>query len=301
MALTNLGQVAISQEVFAAPRKTAINTDIFSVAVDQFSNQSGVVKVDILGVGGSVVDLNPSGGEGFTKDRTNAEAFKNVQLSTPRLAGFSLSPTEYANLTEKGFRERVVREAAKLENDANSLIYATVLAATYTKSIIVGASGAFDTDVIGEINANANYLGLERSIDPAIVLVPAHYQNLMNQPSLINASDRGSRDVNLGGSPFIDYRDNRFYQSSILTDNGENLAGFVTDRGGICVGFGVEDDMPAEDQVNYFSDVVSTSNGIPIRFTHTVDANSKRHNFVWTLTMGVVAAQEDKLIRLITA
>lgn len=301
MALTNLGQVAISQEVFAAPRKTAINTDIFSTAVNEFRTQSDTVKVDILGAGGAVVDLNPSGGEGFNKDRTNTEAFKNVTLSTPRLAGFSLSPEEYINLTEKGFRERVVREAAKLENDANSVIYATILAAAYTKSITVGVAGAFDTDVIGTINANDDYLQLERSIDPAMVLVPAHFQNLMSQPSLINASDRGATDINRGGVPFVDYRDNRMYQSSILTNNAENLAGFVTDRGGICVGFGIESDMPKEDQVNYFSDVVSTSNGIPIRFTHTVDANSKRHNFNWTLTMGVTVAQPDKLIRLVTA
>ncbi len=301
MALTNLGQAIISAEVFAEPRKTAINTDVFSVGVDQFRTQSDTVKVDIIGAGGAVVDLNPAGGEGFTKDRTNTEAFKNVTLSTPRLAGFSLSPTEYNNLTEAGFRARVAREAVRLENDANSVIYATILAAAYTKSIVVGLEGAFDTDAISTINKNADYLSLDRTINPAMVLLPGHYQNLMSQPSLLNVGDRGGNDVNLGGVPFVDYRDNRMYQSSLLTANGEAMAGFVTDRGGICVGFGLEDDMPTADQVNYFSDVVMTSNGIPVRFTHTVDANSKRHNFSWTLTMGTQIAQPDKLIRLVTA
>lgn len=172
MALTNLGQAIISAEVFAEPRNTAINTDVFSVAVDQFRTQSDTVKVDIVGAGASVATLNPSGGEGFTKDRTQTEAFKNVTLSTPRIAGFSLSPTEYNNMTEKGFRERVMREAVRLENDANTTIFATILAASYTKSITVVVAGSFDTDSIGLINSNANYLKLDRSIEPAMVLLP---------------------------------------------------------------------------------------------------------------------------------
>ena len=158
---------------------------------------------------------------------------------------------------------------------------------------------SFDATAITNINKDPNVSALKRN--KSIVLLPSHYENLSGQPSLLNAADRGMIDVNRDGVQVLDYRGNKIMRSDLLTANGENLCGYVTDKTGLLVGIGLEDDVPPEEQVNYFSQVIMTQNGIPLRFTHTCDSNSKRHNLTWTLTMGVETGQATGLVPLRTA
>ena len=297
MAITNTGLTTLSQEVFGSPKNFALPTDLFSTKIDQFKSQSQTVKVNIVGASNGVADYHAVDNN-FGKDRGANTNFKSITLGTPQLAGFSISMTDWKDIGPNGFRELVENETVALQNKVNSILFSAMTAAEFTKSIVVGEDTAFDTSKVTLINKNEDYNKLSKNMKPNIILRSGWYENLTAQPSLLNASDRGDTGVNRGGLPYIDYRSNRFFKSDLMTDNGEELVGIVTDKQGICLAIGLEDDADMKDQIGYFSSVITTAGGIPIRFTHTVNTDTKLHNFVWSLTMNTETAQADKLIRL---
>jgi len=131
--------------------------------------------------------------------------------------------------------------------------------------------------------------------------MPGHYENLSGQPSLVNANSRGLIDVNRDGVQVLKYRGNNIMRSDLLTDNAENLAGFVTNKTGILLGIGIEDDVDDVEQEGYYSTIIYTKTGVPIRFTRTGDTNSKKIHFKWTLTKGLLVGQANGIVRLLTA
>ena len=305
MALTNIDLSVIATEALADAREKNFNPALMSTGFDGYAKQGDVIKVDILAESDGAAAYNSST-NAYDKDRSLTEALRSVTLGTPKLAGFSMTPTEFKTINADGIKKRIGRETTALVKQLLVDGMGLVTNANFGASLNIGASTAMDTGKVSDIRTNAKFQKFGLDGDSNCIIGSAYYENLMEQPSTINANQRGSREVNVGGFLTEAYRGINWTSNNFIPANSEDLVGFVTDGTGLALGMGVSDDYDDVDSLfgpkNYFTDVITDAEtGLAVRMTIGQNRGTKRIDVVFDMTYGWAVGQDSKLLRLTSA
>ena len=292
-----LTQVALENATDALFPASAIATEFGG-----YAKEGDIVKVDILGDSAGASAYNASTNNYQTKNVVS-ENFRDVTLNQKLLSSFNLTANDLKGISADGYRKRIQREIISVMDGMLKGTMALVTNANFGAAEVIGAASAFDSSVVTQISNNAKVLKFSTMEDPRIVIGSTYYNNLMEQPAIGDASQRGGTDGNRRARMQAPYRGYEFIGSNIIPANGENLVGFVTDGTGLCVGMGISDDHDDNGILGtalarpYYTEVFEY-NGMGMRLTINIDGATKDANFVIDGVYGHSVGQASKLTRL---
>lgn len=234
------------------------------------------------------------GSQNYETEQASGVAFKNVELTEHKKHTISLTDLKRRGIS----KEELMKGQAQAFGKTVLLdVYATILAATYTNSIVVGLATAYDSDLFADFWTQMDLLNWPD--EGRIAIAKTTYMgNLLKDNDLKNADAAGDTGL-LRKATFSDLYDIRPIKSQVIPDNAENMVGLLGNGRGVGVGMApviVDDGDGAEGIVSSF--LVSAPGGLTIGFrTHYDPANGKRWQSV-ELLYGIDELQPESIIRL---
>lgn len=257
--------------------------------------ENDVSKVTVYNNMGDAVTFNESS-QNYEDEQGEAVTFVDVTLNTHRKHTFSLQDKKRKRVD---IDKLVSLQAQAVARTVIKDIYATILVANFTNSLVVGAATAMDSDKFSDFWSEAETLLWAE--EPRYSVQKSTYMaNLLKDNDLKNADASGDTGL-LRKAKFSEVNGFQPISSQLMPTNGENLVGIITNGSPIAVGFAPVpvDDGGADNGVSSF--MVSAPGGLTISMrSHYDPATGKRF---WTAEFwfGQSVVQDDGLVRLTSA
>ena len=291
--ITNGEKLEIAQEAIEANLVQNDELGLFSTEY----NTTGLIKGDTLKVpvyGSTTAAAFNRSSQNYGDAQTAGVTYENLVLNQHSKSTFSLDD-EQASRADIMQLMRASKDA--VVKAILGYNYGLVLAADVTTVGFTGAATTFDSDSCADLFKVAKQGGYDMN-KLMMILDDDFGTNLLKDPALKDASASLSantlREAEIG-------RISKFSvgQSSIITDNSENLGGFITDGSAIAVGVAP---MRVQDNNTTFSEFVTDPiSGLTLGYREFYDDATGTKFGTFEAVYGAIVARGATAARIITA
>ena len=299
MAVTNQEIEEIANEVISSPAPEFVEIETWSTKLsDEGSELGDVLKVPVYATN-LATTFNSDTNNYETEDGGGVE-YKNVELTEHLKSTFTIKKQ-----TSRFQMSQMIKSAAVAVAKASSLFnYDLILAANYAANQVVGAAGAFDSDVVADSWNVAQ--DAEMNTDGRSMILTNPYYTALLKDDALKAWQNSNSTETLRDSLVTRLNDFDVLSSNTLASSagvaGENLVGFFTDKSALAVATGIpEDPDPETSNLTTFKAIMTGPNGLTMQFRkHTSPANGQVFGTV-EMYQGAGVMDATRLVRQVSA
>lgn len=241
-----------------------------------------------------------SGGAGGSRSAAVGDlviAKKTVTLNQDPVTGFAFTDEEIASMNNGIFSDLLV---SMVETHGNAIadnvldyVFSLVTKSNFTNDAFVGAATAFDLEEVIDINATLSDAGWPTHDDGrvAMVLKNSYRAALKKDGAVQDISKSGISGVIARGA--LDAVDAfRLYPSATLTDNSENLTGFVALPESIAIATRT---VEPQGRVEHFEVLTDPETGLSVAYRVWFDPDKGKMYHTFELLYGATVVDGAKL------
>lgn len=285
-----MAQEAIEANLVEIEQLKAFSTQLSATGVTK--NDS--IKVPVYGAT-TAIDYNKST-ENYGDSQDQTVDFVPVLLDQHIKSTFEIDDLDL----EKVDLNQLMRSSAHaVIKEAVLRVYGEITAANYATTPVLNVTpGAFDSDSVADLDSFAKQNGYRPN--SLVVLNNAFANNLKKDPALKDASASGSTQTLRAGA-FGQLYGMQILESQILPENGEDLAGFVTDGTALAVASAPVRVQSQGANSTIAETFIEPTTGLAMTFRMFYDDDTGTHKGTYEMLFGFKVTRDITLNRITDA
>jgi hypothetical protein len=295
--INNADIALLAQEAIEANFVEIEGLKVFSTELKTEGMEEGdQVKVPVYGKT-TAVDFNRST-QNYGDSQAQTVTFKSVILNQFYKSTFELNDKDVQKVD---MSKVMMANAEAVVEKATTYVYGLITAANFTVAPTINVvPSAFDSDSVVDLSTYAKDNGFLKN-NKVLVLNSAFANSLKKDPALKDASASGSTATLRSGEIGQLSGFNPILESSILPDNGEDLAGFITDGTSIAIA-SAPVTVEETGQVTTFSEnFTEPRTGLTMNFRIFYDNDTGTHKGTYSMLFGAAVTRDATLNRITDA